>query len=361
MDLSDIYFDPENPGSYGGVENLYRSAKIKYPSITRREVQDWLSSKFEYTLFRDARKKWKRNRIYVSHIDEQWECDLVDYSKLSRVNSGYKYLLVVIDAFSRYLMITPLKTKKADDIVQAFIDIFENIHRKPMKIRSDRGLEFLNNKFKKMCKDYNINFFNTTNSTIKGAQVERVNRTIKNLMQPYMVHTGARGRYIDDLQKIVAGYNNRYHRSIKMPPALVTREDEPVIFQTLYNARNMMDIIKSQKLKPRYSKGDRVRQKYDLGPLDKSFYQKWSDIVYEIDKVMKHKHKPQYKISHNGVQFERTFYPEELQRVKIDKDTLFLVEKVIDRDKKRNEILVKWKGFPKQFNEWIPASHIPNP
>ena len=361
FDLSSIYFDPKNPGSFGGVENLYKSAKSKYPSITKREVEKWLASKFEYTLYKDARKRWKRNRIYVSHIDEQWECDLLDYSQFSRYNKGFKYLLIVIDVFSKYLMVTPLKTKKADVIVGAFISIFEFLHRKPLKIRSDRGLEFENFKFRKMCKEYNINFFTTTNSTVKCAIVERVNRTLRNKLERYMAHNGSR-RYIDDLQKIVASYNNSIHRSIKMPPSQVSRDDEPIVFQNLYNARNIMDIINSSKMKPRFSTGDNVRQKYDLKPLEKSYYQRWTDIVYKIDKVMNHLFKPQYRISHNGVQFKRTFYPEELQRVNINDNSLFLVDKILKYRirNKQKEAFVKWKGFTKQYNEWIPTSQIQN-
>ena len=361
MDLSDIYFDPRNPGSFGGVEKLFRQAKLKYPSVKRDQVRDWLASRFEYSLFKDARKKWKRNKIYVSRIDEQWEIDLLDYTNFSRQNSGVKYLLVIIDVFSKYLFALPLKTKKADEIVAAFVKLFRTSGRIPSKIRSDRGLEFENSKFRQMCKEYNINFFTTTNSTIKCAVVERVNRTLRNRLERLMAHRGRR-RYIDALDKIVQSYNRTMHRSIRMPPGEVSLEDEPIVFENLYGAPNMLDLARHGKLKPKFEIGEQVRQKYDLKPLEKSYYQRWTDIVYKIDKVLNKLFKPQFVLSLEGRKFKRTFYPEELQKVKVDDDSVYLVEKIIryrTKDKQR-QALVKWKGYPSTHNEWIPMDQIQN-
>ena len=60
-------------------------------------------------------------------MDEMWECDIIVMEDWSQYNDGYKYMLVVIDVLSRYLMVLPLKRKKSDDIVAAFAAIFNQV------------------------------------------------------------------------------------------------------------------------------------------------------------------------------------------------------------------------------------------
>src|SRR5260370_23003718 len=101
--LEKIYYSPENPASFSGAYKLYNEAKKYNSSIKLNEVKDWLRTQHVYTLHRPARRRWQRNRIYVSYIDEQWEIDLIDLRVYSRQNDGYNYILMVIDVFSKYL------------------------------------------------------------------------------------------------------------------------------------------------------------------------------------------------------------------------------------------------------------------
>ena len=86
--------------------------------------------------------------------------------------------------------------------------------RKPDKLQTDQGKEFVNATFKQLMKENNINFFTTTDDAIKCAIVERSNRTLRERIYRFMHHNKYIIRYINDLQKIVTGYNNNYHRSI---------------------------------------------------------------------------------------------------------------------------------------------------
>ena len=358
MDLSSVYFNPQDTGSFGGVNRLYQSAKKIYPAITPKHVKDWLAGKLEYTLYKDARKTWERNRIFVSQIDEQWECDLLDVSYDSRKNKGIKYLLVMIDVFSKYLFVKPLKNKKADLIVKSFEEVFKESGRIPKKIRTDRGLEFENQKFRKMCDDHNIVYFTSTNQTIKCSIVERVNRTLRSRIERAKLHF--KGNYINILDGIVESYNRSFHRTIGMPPMMVSKNDERAIFEKTYDAKNMLELFSKNKSEIKLKSGDNVRQKYDLKPLEKSYLQKWTDIVYKVDKVINKLFKPQYIVSLNGSKFKRRFYPEELQKVRINNNSLHLVEKILGNRTKNNrkEVLVKWRGYPRKYNEWIPKDQI---
>ena len=81
---------------------------------------------------------------------------------ISKYNKGIRYLLCVIDLFSRYVWVIPLKNKKGESIVEGFKKILDdsgnakNSNRKPNKIWVDHGSEFYNNKFKSSLKQNDI-------------------------------------------------------------------------------------------------------------------------------------------------------------------------------------------------------------
>ena len=94
--LTRLYNDPKAPGSFGGLDKAYRAWKKIYPTLTKKEVNEWAQSELSYTLHRSSRKTFKRGKFLSHTIDYLWEADLVDMSKLSRENDGYKFLLVAI-------------------------------------------------------------------------------------------------------------------------------------------------------------------------------------------------------------------------------------------------------------------------
>jgi transposase InsO family protein len=93
-------------------------------------------------LHKPVRKSFPRNPYTIPNIEEAWEMDLVDLSSLSKYNNKYKYLLNVIDIFSRFAWSVPLKDKTASSITAALKSLFQN--RKPISIQSDKGTEFVN-------------------------------------------------------------------------------------------------------------------------------------------------------------------------------------------------------------------------
>ena len=349
--FKNIYTDPSNPGAFGGIRNLYIQAKKVDPNITLKNVKDWLKRQHTYTLHRPARRRWKRNRIYVSYIDEQWEIDLIDLQIYSVQNDGYKYLLMIIDVFSKYLFAFPTKTKTALEILNIFKNLFKN--RKPTKIRSDRGGEFDNRIFRDFCKRNNVIYFTTENKDIKCSVVERVNRTFKDIMFRYFTQNATR-KYVDVLPKLLNNYNNRPHSSIKMAPSEVDIEDEPTVYFNLYGKDN------KHPMQPKLKSGDDVRLRYELSPFDKSYYPLWTDRVYKISKAFEKFNKPLYTLHDGEQELKRRFYPEELQQVSIDKDTLWLIDRIVDYRtvRGRREALIKWKGYPESFNQWIPVTEI---
>ena len=93
-------------------------------------------------------KKFNKRKVYSSFKDNIWGVDLADMQLLSKFNKGFTFLLCVIDIFSKYAWVIPLKNKKGISIVNAYQIILKESNRKPNNIRVDKGSEFYNNSFK---------------------------------------------------------------------------------------------------------------------------------------------------------------------------------------------------------------------
>ena len=88
--------------------------------------------------------------------------DLI-FELISKFNKGFRFLLCVIDIFSTYAWVLPLKDKKGISIFSAFHKILKESERKPNKIWVDKGSEFYNNSFKKWLKDNDIEMYSIHN------------------------------------------------------------------------------------------------------------------------------------------------------------------------------------------------------
>ena len=104
-------------------------------------------------------KKVNKRIVYSSFKDNVWGVDLADMQLLSKFNKGLRFLLRVIDIFSKYAWVIPLKDKKGIILVNAFQIILKECNRKPNKIWVDKGSEFYNNSFKKWLKDNDFEMY----------------------------------------------------------------------------------------------------------------------------------------------------------------------------------------------------------
>ena len=86
---------------------------------------------------------------------------IADMQLISKFNKGFRFLLRVIDVFSKYVWVVPLKDKKGVTITNAFQKILKESDRKPNKIWVDKDSKFYNSSFKKWLKDNNIKMYST--------------------------------------------------------------------------------------------------------------------------------------------------------------------------------------------------------
>ena len=170
--LSQLYYTPAQAASFGGVQQLIDQSKLQ-----KTIINEWLPYQFTYTLHEPARHNYARNRTLVSGIDDQWQADHVDMSTYKQFNQGFRYLLTIIDIFSKFAWVLPLKTKTDDDLVAALQHVFAGDHQ-PIKVNMDQGTEFENKKLQTFLKRSNVHYI-STRSDKKAAVVEHFNRTLK--------------------------------------------------------------------------------------------------------------------------------------------------------------------------------------
>ena len=232
---------------------------------------------------------------------------------ISKINRGFRFLLCVIDIFSKYAWVVPLKDEKGVSIVNALKKILKKSDRKPNKIWVDKGSEFNNNSFKKWLKDNDIEMYSTHNEG-KSVIAERFIRTLKSKIYKYMTLV-SKNVYIDKLDDIVNEYNNTYHRTIKLKPVDV-KDNTYVDFEKEVNDKD-----------PKSKVGDYVRISKYKNIFAKGYLPNWSEEVFVISKF--NNTVPwTYAINDlNGAEIIGTVYKKELQKTNQKE---FRIEKVIN-------------------------------
>jgi hypothetical protein len=233
--------------------------------------------------------------------------DLADMQSMQKFNDGFCYLLVCIDVFSKYAWVIPLKDKTGPTLVKAFKIILAS-GRKPEKIMTDQGTEFLNRHFRALMKEEDIELYNTYNET-KASIVERLIRTLKTKMWRYFTAKKTM-RYVDMLPDMVYSYNHSVHRSIKAKPADVTSANEKEVWYTLYGDHNTVSNVKYK-----FKIGDQVRISKMKRTFEKKYLPNFFKETFIINKQIP-RDPPLYKLKDlDDEELKGTFYEKELQKI----------------------------------------------
>lgn len=290
-------------------------------------------------LHKPARKNFKRRRVIIKGFDDLWQADLVEMGAYAELNKDFRYLLTVIDTFSKFAWAIPIKRKTGLEVTTAMQSIF-NEGRSPQNLQTDDGKEFFNSAFQKLMKTYNINHYSTY-STLKASIVERWNRTLKTAMWKEFSMNGTY-QWINILKKLVNDYNKRKHSTIKMRPCDVTSNEEKHLLSTVYNHIKIID-------RGRYKVGDFVRISKHKHVFEKGYTPNWTTEIFKIRKIQ-NTHPITYLLEdYKGNPIQGGFYELEISGAKYP--DFYLVEKILK--KQGDKVFVKWLGFPSNHNSWI--------
>ncbi|KAK7604357.1 hypothetical protein V9T40_005543 [Parthenolecanium corni] len=254
-------------------------------------------------------RKFEKRKIITKGIDDLWAADLLILDKYKKENNGQKYLLVVIDTFSKYLFAEPLKDKSGVIVATAFKNILKKSKRTPKLLHVDRGKEFVNKNFEKVLDEYGIKMYHTFNEE-KSSIAERVNRTLNQKFRIYF-EINKNHCWVKVLGKILKEYNEvDIHRTIGRPPATVNESNEKEILQRLYPLEDF------KRDKPVFSIGNRVRIFRKKKQFSDKYSSNWTEEIFTIKKI--HLTNPiTYTIqdSNNEIILGK-FYKQELQKTK---------------------------------------------
>ena len=233
------------------------------------------------------KKNYVTNKTDVYYIDDIWSLDILDLKDYGpEKNRGYRYILVIIDNFSKFGWTVPLKNKNAQTIKDSFENILISSKRKRNLIESDRGKEFYNNIFHDFLNKNDIKLY-SRNTYLGAVFGERFNKTIRDILKRPVFEKGD-GNWIDILLTITKQYNNRIHSSIKLTPIQASlKKNEGYVYKNLLDKRKKVkpkfqinDLVRTADLKKTFSKGDTTN---------------WSYKLYKITEIIKDTI-PSYKI-----------------------------------------------------------------
>lgn len=293
-------------------------------------------------LHRAARRHYARRRVITKGLDDLHQADLVEMGQYADVNSGYKYMLTIIDVYSKFAWARPLKSKTGKEVCAVIRELYATSKRTPHNLQTDKGTEFYNAPFRKWAKANRVNHY-STHSIIKAGVVERFNRTLKtNMFREFT----ARGSYhwLSILPMLINNYNSRVHSTIGMAPRNVK---DNRLLKTVYSHIKILD-------RGKFCVGDRVRISKHKGVFEKGFTANWSTELFTITKIQNTNPVTYLLQDYCKQPILGAFYKEELQKT-LHPQT-YLVERVLR--KKGNKVYVKWLGFTNEHNSWINKSDI---
>ena len=268
------------------LNELYKNIKSA-PSYSAK-ITEFLRHHDVHSKFKRIEKKnFPRRRVIARFPFEIFMGDLIEYQSYFRVNKGYRYILLLIDCFTKMVYVAPIKRKNKNDTAQAFEKIFSNFDEFPVNLVTDNGKEFFNSAVQSVFTSYGINHYKIK-SKMKASIAERAIQTIKNRLQKYFYNMKRR-TWIDILDQVVKNYNNTPHRTTGLPPVEVTNDNRRAVYKKMYPYKDLTVIC-------RLKIGDKVRIIRDKNLFEKGYTRKWSEEIYVIHSVRQSNAVCYYKI-----------------------------------------------------------------
>ena len=351
--LKSIYYDPTHPAAYGGVEKLYRAIRKDGKFVlSRNKISQWLHKQEDFAVHKEEKTKFRRRRVVAPFVDYQWDVDTADMRRYE--DQKYKYFLLAMDIMSKYVWTVPLRTKTAVEIVKAFKTIFKD-GRKPTRIRTDKGSEYVNKDVRKYLKEQHTIHFVTQN-IFKASLAERAIKNIKSRIARFMTHKQSHQR-VEALPKLTTSYNKTYHRSIKRTPASVKPSDHVELWKELYESKLQTHKPSTQSFK--FKMGDIVRVSFLRRQFQRQYDERWSRDLFVVTERFMKERIPQYKLKdYDGEIITGTFYQRQLSRAY--EQEMYLIERMLKSRKKagQKEYLVRWKGWGPKYDSWVSETDV---
>jgi len=279
-DLEKYYKQFNFPASSTFVKQL-KNEGIK---ITKKEIDDFLVSRVEQqqTTIQSNRKKLL-GKIVAYRPLSLIQMDIFDMQNYTRTNKGYKYILCIIDVFTRKVWTYAMKKKDNDNVQESFKKFLQQSgiqNNTPTILMSDNDSTFINKSFQEILeKNKIIHQPNIIDDHHALGLIDRFARTIKTIFTRLFVQTKS-DNWIDHIDEIVANYNNNGHTSIDniKPNDAFLKKNLKKIYNINYE-KSLFNISVSD-----IDVNDKVRIKLK-GKFRKGTDARYTDEVYTVTKV----------------------------------------------------------------------------
>lgn len=315
-----------------GRDKLFKTISDKFIGVSRQDVTNFLKNSQTAQLHKVPPVEKVHKSIISNYPLERFQADLIDLDNIKGFNYNYRYVLTIIDHFSKYAFAFPLTRKTAKNVYNRLNEFFEKY--KPHIWQTDNGKEFLNKKMEELLNKHSIKHITSSPySPRSNGAIERFNRTLKQMIFK-MITEKENKHFITKLNEIIDKYNNSYHSTIKNIPAKVfNTENKKLIEETKENIQEMANrMIDKPKSNEKLKRGDFVRIsnltksniKADI--FKKKYVQNYSKDIYKIIGVSKkHSNYKLMNIKTNERLTKRYYYD---QLLKIDYQNLIKSEKL---------------------------------
>lgn len=230
-------------------------------------------------------------------------------SKLGRWNSGYHWVMLTIDVFSKKLSCQLLKKKTGREAKAASETAMSELEE-PTKIQVDEGREFMNKDVKQLMKEKHVVLFSTENSEINCAMAENAIQTLKGRIYR-LIRARKTQKHHDAFPALVQSYNSTTHRAHSLKPDDVSESNSLLVFNNLFH-----ELLQEKKQKVRFRVGENVRISVESNVLKKGYEGGFKKEIFKITRVVKQKPRTLYGVSDlDGNLVLGQFYEPELSRV----------------------------------------------
>lgn len=374
--LQKEYDDPV-VGLAAGIKSFYNKITLKYLGIKRKDVEEFLKKQQPYQLTRNKPKVINRPHVAL-YPNHRWAADLIDVKLYEGYNKQRKYILTVIDFFSKKVFAKPLLNAQSESIKNALEEICEENNTFPLILQTDNGSEFKKD-VREWCLENNIKQVKTLSHTpTSNGLIENFNNILRKMMRENFIRTNSLN-WIDYLDDFIENRNNSKHSTTKQTPNQVwtagrnqleriTEREQERLNNKITNDTEEIQHKVAYKLEQKRQK-DFLRYKadeYNIGDyvrvLNSSLFSKirklvkagkeklipirYSPTIYKISKVLKPRGirkdfmQRRYKLvdlndnplqtelklnNPNAIRGSKIFFASELQ--KVDKDTKQIISK----------------------------------
>ena len=293
------YYEDPRHGLFGAAK-LAKTIRRDHPEIRATDVARFVARQPTAQINREVHlhRRDRYNAIVAFAPNDVWQADLLDVQNLSGANKNYRYILNVIDVYSRHLWSFPLKSKSATEVAAALAGLIDEVGA-PRNFTSDHGKEFLNSSVQGLLEENGVKVYlhEVGDHNVLGI-VERVNRTVRELFRKWFAMKGTKV-WLDVHGDLIANYNEAVHSTTKQRPVDV------------YTGAAYPDAVPRRRNVPQFHAGDRVRLRTVRNTFDKP-EERWSRILYTVvQKVGK-----TYELQNEkGDVLSRRYKPDMMQKV----------------------------------------------